>query len=136
MDRNATGLIATHSFLAGRLVLKASLSAAALLFAVFLSGCESRPPLEELGELEFSVPDLPGMGEPFVLPSGEKVTPRTEEDEMREAMMRQNPNLPVPKAPTADAPTSGEAPSSSPPAPDQNGQSDAIGGDSQAAAGG
>ncbi|NMC21613.1 MAG: hypothetical protein GYA33_14480 [Thermogutta sp.] len=86
------------------------------MFAFMLAGCDSRPPLEDLGELEFSVPNLPGMGEPFVLPNGEKVTPRTEEDEMREAMMRQNPDLPVParKEPTAGGPAAGSESSAAP----------------------
>lgn len=101
-----------------------------LMFAAIFSGfsgCDSRPPLEDLGELEFSVPNLPGMGEPFVLPNGEKVTPRTEEDEMREAMMRQSPNLPVPaqKEPAADGPAAGSEPSAVPAgSPSQNGSSD------------
>jgi len=109
-----------------RLGSKSAAFALLLMFAAILSGCDSRPPLEDLGELEFSVPNLPGMGEPFVLPNGEKVTPRTEEDEMREAMMRQNPNLPVPaqKEPTADGPAAGSEPSAVPAAaPSQNGSS-------------
>ncbi len=87
-----------------------------LMFAAIFSGCDSRPPLEDLGELEFSVPNLPGMGEPFLLPNGEKVTPRTEEDEMRDAMMRQNPNFPVPaqKEPAADGPAAGSEPAAVP----------------------
>ncbi len=82
-----------------------------LMFAAIFSGCDSRPPLEDLGELEFSVPNLPGMGEPFLLPNGEKVTPRTEE-----AMMRQNPNFPMPaqKEPAADGPAAGSEPAAVP----------------------
>lgn len=37
---------------------------------VSLSGCESRPPLEELGDLEFDVPNLPGIDEPYPFPWG------------------------------------------------------------------
>lgn|GEM_PF-4806355 len=72
------------------------MTALLLLFTAGLCGCESRPPLEDLGELEFAVPDLPGMGEPYVMPNWEKVVPRTEEDEMRESILRQNPNLRLP----------------------------------------
>ena len=35
---------------------------------VFFEGCHSRPPLEELGELEFAVPDLPGINDPYQFP--------------------------------------------------------------------
>ncbi|MGQ9504760.1 MAG: hypothetical protein ACUVQG_06455 [Thermogutta sp.] len=35
--------------------------------AIF-AGCHSRPPLEELGELEFAVPNLPGIDDPYPFP--------------------------------------------------------------------
>jgi hypothetical protein len=35
---------------------------------VCFEGCHSRPPLEELGELEFAVPDLPGINDPYPFP--------------------------------------------------------------------
>jgi len=35
-----------------------------------LTGCHTRPPLEELGELEFAVPDLPGINDPYPIPEG------------------------------------------------------------------
>lgn len=103
----------SHFLSPRRLVLRTTLSASAVILAVTLSGCDSRPPLEDLGELEFAVPNLPGMGEPFTLPNGDKVTPRTDEDEMRDAMMRQNPNLPFPDR--AEPPTDGEPTPDSPP---------------------
>ncbi|MGB9688836.1 hypothetical protein [Thermogutta sp.] len=40
------------------------------LFLVVTPGCQSRPPLEELGELEFDVPNLPGIDKPYPLPGG------------------------------------------------------------------
>ncbi len=39
-----------------------------LLGLFSFTGCESRPPLEELGELEFAVPDLPGIDDPYPIP--------------------------------------------------------------------
>jgi len=38
------------------------------LLLVAAPGCQSRPPLEELGELEFDVPNLPGIDKPYTLP--------------------------------------------------------------------
>lgn len=35
---------------------------------LWLTGCHTRPPLEELGELEFAVPDLPGIDDPYPIP--------------------------------------------------------------------
>lgn len=115
-----------------RFVLGTTLSASLAILAVTLLGCDSRPPLEDLGELEFAVPNLPGMGDSFTLPNGDKVTPRTDEDEMRDAMMRQNPNLPFPDRaepptdgePTPDSPaTEGDASAAPAAAPSQNGGS-------------
>jgi len=45
-----------------------ALSAIGLLGLFSFAGCQSRPPLEELGELEFAVPDIPGIDDPYPLP--------------------------------------------------------------------
>lgn len=45
-----------------------------LLLGLCLSfvGCQTRPSLEDLGELEFAVPDLPGLNDPYPIPGGSK----------------------------------------------------------------
>lgn len=60
--------------------LRVMLLALAIGGAVTLPGCESRPPLEELGELEFDVPDLPGIDEPYRFPWGTERSKRSAED--------------------------------------------------------
>lgn len=50
------------------------------LLLVAAPGCQSRPPLEELGELEFDVPNLPGIDQPYPLPGESKEKKTTDHD--------------------------------------------------------
>ena len=64
-----------------RCVLWTMLLFVCLGLAYLAAGCQSRPNIEDLGELEFAVPDLPGLHEPYVFPDGTKAKdPFTGED--------------------------------------------------------
>ena len=52
----------------GRLILLASLATG------LLAGCEPAVPRDELGEVEYKVPAVPGSEEPYKLPDGGKKT--------------------------------------------------------------